>query len=104
MRRLIDAINAVKSHVFGICRVKNVVVGIVAGMPMHALRALDARYLLARVLRCWVLGRLTPLKCHARPVACGATWSPEPTSSGLTGARLARPLSRSRSATPVIRF
>lgn len=100
-----DAITAVKSHVFGICQVKNIVVGIVAGMPMHALRAsLDARYLLARLLSRLALGHLTLRECHARPVRSGAPWSSEPTSSGHAGARWARPLSRPRSATRWGRF
>lgn len=104
MSRFINSINAMKSDVSGICRVKNVR-GVVTGLPMHALRVREsARYLLARLL--WRLGTgpATLAICHARPVVAGAGWTSEsPDSGAFQAGRLRRP-SRPRFATGLGRF
>ena len=102
MGKAIRNLIAGKFDVDGIGRIANVVVDVVTGMPEHGLRLFEtARSLLVRLAWRVGAGRVATAPCCLRPVHAGATWTPEPASSGDAHSRLYKRLGRPRSA---IRF
>ena len=88
-----------KFDVYGVGRIANVVVDVVTGMPAHGLRLFEtARSLLVRLAWRVGAGHLATDPCCLRPVHAGATWTPEPASSGDAQSRLWKRLVRPRSA------
>jgi len=98
MGRFINAINAVKVDVLGICQDRNVVVGAVAAMPTQALRALETRSLFARLFGLALAGPWALQACLVRPAAACAKRATERTSSEATHSRGYRCPSRPRPA------
>ena len=97
--------HAMKSDVCGIRHFTDVVIGVVAGMPVHGLRLLEtARFLLVRLT--WRVGA-GPMavpgyrQCWAGPAAA---WAPEPTSSGVARRCINQRPGRPSSAHRVGRF
>jgi len=88
-----------KFDVDGIGQIANVVVDVVTGMPERGLRLCEtARSLLVRLAWRVGAGHVATVPCCLRPVHAGATWTPEPTSSGTCPSRLYKRLGRPRSA------
>ena len=105
MARAIDKLTAGKFDVYGIGHIANVVVGVVTGLPVHALRLLEtARSLLLRLRWRTAAGRSAGSHGCLRPVAAGAMRGPEPTRSGMARLRPERRLGRPRSAIGTGRF
>jgi len=77
-----------KFDVGGIGHIANVVVDVVTGMPPRGLRLCETtRSLLARLAWRLGAGHLATVPCCLRPVHAGATWTPEPASSGAPASR-----------------
>jgi hypothetical protein len=84
--------------VYGIGRIANVVVDVVTGMPADGKRLSEtARSLLVRLAQRVGAGHVATARCCLRPVHAGATWTPEPASSGAWASRLHERLGRPRS-------
>ena len=85
MGRAMTKLNAGKVHQSGIGHLAKIAHGDVTGMPVDGLRFLDcARSLLVRLGWRQAAGSLTGQMYGLQPVAAGATWRPEPASSGRT--------------------
>ena len=99
MGRAIDKLNAGKLDNCGIGHFAHVAVGTVTGMPVDGLRLFEtARSLLVRLTWRLAAGQLAGNADCLRPVHAGATWTPEPASSGIVRSRLYERLGRPRSA------
>jgi len=105
MGRAISKLNSGKLHRSGIGHLANVARGVVTGMPVDGLRFLEtARSLLVRLTWRQAAGPLTGPKYGLQPVAAGAMWKPEPTSSGRSRSCQHGRLGRLRSAIRFGRF
>ena len=92
-----------KFDVCGIAHFANLV-DIVTGMPADGLRLLRAaRSVLLRLTRRLEAGQPAGSRYCPRPVLARATWTPEPTCSGVDLSRLGKRLGRPGSATRVRR-
>ena len=105
MGKAIRNLIAGKFDVDGIGHIANVVVDVVTGLPVRGLRLLGtARSLLVRLAWRVGAGPVATVPCCVRPVHAGATWTPEPMSSGAARSRLYQRLGRPRSAIGSGRF
>lgn len=97
--------HAMKSDVCGIRHCTDVVIGVVAGMPVHGLRLLEtARFLLVRLTWRVGAGPMAVEGYFRRWAGPAAAWAPEPTSSGVTRRCINQRQGRPGSALGVGRF
>lgn len=91
--------HAMKSDVCGIRHFTDVVIGVVAEMPVHGLRLLEtARSLLVRLTWRVGAGPMAVQRYRLGLTGPAAAWAPEPTRSGVTRQCLSKRQGRPGSA------